>query len=43
MPTTGVLAAAEDEVSLAIASMFSTLAREYQPLSAQAASFTASS
>jgi PE family len=38
-PTTGVVAAAEDEVSAAIASMFSSHAQAYQTLSAQAAAF----
>src|ERR1700751_4192679 len=38
-PTTGVLAAAEDEVSAAIASLFSGHAQAYQALSAQAAVF----
>ncbi len=37
--TTGVLAAAEDEVSAAIAALFSTHGRGYQALSAQAAAF----
>ena len=39
MPTTGVLAAAEDEVSTAIASMFSALGQQYQLVSAQASAF----
>src|SRR4051794_30171769 len=34
-PTTNLLAAAEDEVSTAIASLFGTHAQEYQALSAQ--------
>jgi PE family len=38
-PTTGVLAAAEDEVSAAIAAMFSAHGRGFQALSAQAAVF----
>ena len=38
-PTTGVLAAAEDEVSAAIASLFSGHAQAYQAMSAQAAAF----
>jgi hypothetical protein len=38
-PTTGVLAAAEDEVSAAIASLFSGHAQAYQALGAQAAAF----
>src|SRR5246127_5922406 len=37
--TTGVLAAAEDEVSAAIAAMFSAHGQGYQALSAQAAAF----
>ncbi len=37
--TAGVLAAAEDEVSAAIALLFSSHARDYQALSAQAAAF----
>ena len=37
--TTGVLAAAEDEVSLAIAGLFSAHGQGYQALSAQAAAF----
>src|ERR1700685_4483943 len=36
-PTTGVVAAAGDEVSAAIASLFSSHARDFQALSAQAA------
>ena len=39
--TTGVLAAAEDEVSAAIAALFSAHGRGYQALSAQAAAFHA--
>ena len=38
-PTMGVLAAAEDEVSAAIAAIFSALGQGYQTLSAQAAAF----
>ncbi|WP_152531282.1 PE family protein, partial [Mycobacterium sp. UM_CSW] len=38
-PTTGLLAAAGDEVSTAIAAMFSSYASSYQALSAQAAAF----
>jgi PE family len=37
--TTGVLAAAEDEVSAAIAALFSAHGQGYQALSAQAAAF----
>lgn len=37
--TTEVMAAADDEVSVAIASLFSNHARDYQSLSAQAATF----
>ena len=40
-PTTGVLAAAEDEVSAAIASLFSGHGQAFQALSAQAAAFHA--
>jgi hypothetical protein len=40
-PTTGVAAAAGDEVSAAIASLFSSHARDFQALSAQAAAFHA--
>ncbi|WP_231999066.1 PecA family PE domain-processing aspartic protease [Mycobacterium sp. 1081908.1] len=40
-PTTGVLAAAGDEVSTAIAAMFSQYASAYQALSAQAGAFHA--
>ncbi|ORV81710.1 hypothetical protein AWC11_24425 [Mycobacterium interjectum] len=39
LPTTGVLAAAEDEVSAAIAALFSQQGSAYQALSAQAAAF----
>ncbi|MGA8251459.1 MAG: PE family protein, partial [Mycobacterium sp.] len=39
--TTGVLAAAEDEVSAAIAALFGSHAQAYQALSAQAAAFHA--
>jgi len=38
-PTTGIVVAAEDEVSVAIANLFSGHARAYQALSAQAAAF----
>ncbi|WP_156771951.1 PE family protein, partial [Mycobacterium sp. 1245805.9] len=38
-PTTSVLAAAEDEVSAAISSLFGNYAQEFQTLSAQATSF----
>ncbi len=38
-PTTAVMAAAEDEVSAAIATLFSGHAQQYQALSAQAAAF----
>ena len=38
-PTTGVLAAAEDEVSAAIAAVFSAHGQGFQTLSAQAAAF----
>ena len=38
-PTANLLAAAEDEVSTAIAALFGTHAREFQALSAQAAAF----
>ncbi len=40
-PTTGVLAAAADEVSAAMAALFGAHAQEYQRLSAQAAGFHA--
>ena len=39
IPTTGVLAAAEDEVSAAIAEMFSAHGQGFQAVSAQAAAF----
>src|SRR6516162_10093614 len=39
IPTTGVLAAAEDEVSAAIAALFSAHGQGFQALSAQAAAF----
>jgi hypothetical protein len=39
VPTTGVVAAAADEISTGIATMFGTYAQQYQALSAQAASF----
>jgi len=38
-PTTAVMAAAEDEVSAAIASLFSRHGRQFQTLNAQAAAF----
>ncbi|VBA35660.1 PE-PGRS family protein PE_PGRS26 [Mycobacterium attenuatum] len=38
-PTTGLLAAGADEVSAAVAGLFSSHAREYQVLSSQAAAF----
>lgn len=38
-PTTGVLAAAEDEVSAAIAAVFSSYGQRFQALTAQAAAF----
>ncbi len=38
-PTTALLAAAEDEVSAAIAAVFGSHAQEYQALSARAAAF----
>ncbi len=38
-PTTGVVAAAEDEVSAAIATLFSSHAQDFQALGAQAAAF----
>ncbi len=41
VPTNSVLAAAEDEVSTAIASLFSSHAQQFQALSAQAAVFHA--
>src|SRR6516164_11553290 len=40
-PTTGVLAAAEDEVSAAIAALFSAQGQGFQALSAQAVAFHA--
>ena len=40
-PTTGVAAAAQDEVSLAVASMFGNFGQEFQALSAQAQAFHA--
>ena len=40
-PTSALIAAAEDEVSAAIASLFSSHAQQYQALSAQAAAFHA--
>jgi PE family len=40
-PTTAVLAAAEDEVSAAVASLFSGHGQAFQALSAQAAAFHA--
>ena len=41
-PTTSVVAAAEDEISAAIAKLFGTYGQEFQALSAQAGSFHAS-
>ncbi len=41
VPTTGLLAAAGDEVSTAIASLFTSHGAQYQALSAQAAAFHA--
>ena len=38
-PTTGIVAAAQDEVSVAIASLFGAHARQFQFISAQAAAF----
>jgi hypothetical protein len=38
-PTTGIIAAAEDEVSAAVASAFGAFGKEYQAVSAQAAAF----
>jgi len=38
-PTTGVLAAAQDEVSAGVAALFNTFGQEYQVLSAQAQAF----
>ncbi|OBG27196.1 PE family protein [Mycobacterium sp. 852002-51057_SCH5723018] len=40
-PTTGIAAAAEDEVSVAIASMFGDFGRQFQAVSAQAQAFHA--
>jgi hypothetical protein len=40
-PTTGVAAAAQDEVSIAIASLFGGVGQEFQALSAQAQAFHA--
>ncbi|MCV7091141.1 PE family protein, partial [Mycobacterium interjectum] len=40
-PTAGVVAAAEDEVSAAVASLFSSHGRQFQALSTQAAAFHA--
>jgi hypothetical protein len=40
-PTTGIVAAAEDEVSIAIASMFGDFGQEFQAMSAQAHAFHA--
>ncbi|OBG31931.1 hypothetical protein A5673_03265 [Mycobacterium sp. E3198] len=40
-PTAGVVAAADDEVSAAVASLFSSHGREFQAVSAQAAAFHA--
>jgi hypothetical protein len=40
-PTTGIAAAAQDEVSIAIASMFGGVGQEFQALSAQAQAFHA--
>ena len=39
-PTTGLLAAAQDEVSGAIANLFGAYGRQYQALLAQAATFS---
>src|SRR5258707_11731909 len=41
LPTTGIVAAAEDEVSAAIAAVFGSHAQGYQTLSAQASAFHA--
>ena len=41
IPTTGVVAAAGDEVSVGVAALFSAHAQEYQALSARAAAFHA--
>src|SRR5271168_2237834 len=38
-PTTGIAAAAQDEVSIAIASLFGNFGQEFQGLSAQAQAF----
>jgi PE family len=40
-PTTGILAAGQDEVSIAIASLFGGVGEEFQGLSAQAQAFHA--
>jgi hypothetical protein len=40
-PTTGIAAAASDEVSVAIASLFGNFGQEFQGLSAQAQAFHA--
>jgi hypothetical protein len=40
-PTTGVMAAAEDEVSAAVASLFGNFGQEYQAINAQAQAFHA--
>jgi hypothetical protein len=40
-PTTGIVAAAEDEVSLALASLFGNVGHEFQAMSAQAQAFHA--
>jgi len=42
-PTTGILVAAEDEVSAAIAALFSAHGQGFQALTAQAAAFMPSS
>ncbi|BBZ44383.1 PE family protein [Mycobacterium parmense] len=39
VPTTGVVAAAQDEVSASVAAMFDTFGQEYQAISAQATAF----
>ncbi|WP_151069127.1 PE family protein, partial [Mycobacterium tuberculosis] len=39
VPTSGLLAAAGDEVSAAIAALFSSHGQQYQAMSAQAAAF----
>jgi hypothetical protein len=41
VPTTGVAAAAEDEVSIAVASLFGNFGQEFQAMSAQAQAFHA--